>query len=425
MECWSSYDPSAWEPQIKSLDSAIQLGFDMMIPSLLLCLIGSFLPSPSSIGADEIPSFLVQKSIVDVFSPYTSALASLQFATSSATIQSSFLPNFDVPHFLRLITLAIISPVASDVLLNRIAPILLQVFLRLKMVLVSRKGPDGSTKAALMERVRIGRAIRRHAYDLYLPSTTNDNAKGGGRITSLLLFPGFGIHHSAYADIAGRISDDGIPVAVVSLEPLRLAHTSLGGSMDDVRSLINSAGKEISKYYKCMQRQINDGKKISVSSREIDNAVVEWALGGHSMGGYNALQLAEELIGADPPSIQLLGGSISKIGRKIVVWAAGTALESVPNLEDTGSLSQLRILILLASNDNIAKFSSQQQKQQLLWKLPKTTRLETIQGANHSGFASYDAANKKSNDFLNGQRGITLEAQHKVVSKLTSRFLLD
>mmetsp|Transcript_31150 Transcript_31150/g.56522 ORF Transcript_31150/g.56522 Transcript_31150/m.56522 type:complete len:455 (-) Transcript_31150:380-1744(-) len=428
IECWSSYDPPAWESQLELVNSGIKLGLDILIPTLLLCLVGSFLPSPSlgaSIDADGLPSFLVQKSMVDVFSPSTSALASLPpTSTSSATIRYSLSSNFDLTYLLRLITLSIISPITMDVIFNHFAPILIQVFSRLKFVLMSRNGPDASTKAALLQRVRMGRAIRRHAYDLYLPPKSSDAAKLD-HITSLLFFPGFGIHHSAYADVAGSISDYGVPVTVVSLEPFRLAHKALGGGMDDVRRLIKSAGKEVAKYYKHMHGENVDNEKNSIGNEERDgNIIVEWALGGHSMGGYNALQLAEELIKTDPPSVLLHDGSISRVGSQIVAWAAGTVVEGVPNLLEAGSPSQLRIFILLASNDEFAKFSSQQQKHQLLSKLPKTSRLETIQGANHSGFSSYDAASKKGSAF-DGPRDITLEAQHKEASSRTARFLLS
>jgi len=252
---------------------------------------------------------------------------------------------------------------------------------------------------------------------LYLPPKPNE-ATELDRIPSLLFFPGFGIHCNAYADVAGKISDSGIPVIVVSLEPFRLAHKALGGGMNDVRRLIKSAGSDVAKHYKNIHGEKN-GKNDVSSDEGIDkNIIVEWALGGHSMGGYNALRLAEELIQTSPPSILLRDGSISRVGSQIVVWAAGTVVENVPNL----LTSSLRVLVLLASNDMFATFSSPQQKLQFLSKLPKKRRIETIEGGNHSGFASYDAA-QKSNQF-NGPRDIPLETQHEEASSRTAHFLL-
>lgn len=172
--------------------------------------------------------------------------------------------------------------------------------------------------------------------------------------------------------------------------------------------------------------------------------IVEWALGGHSMGGYAALQLGGELlqIKDGPPSVTLRdGSSISRVSNQIVAWAAGNAVNSVPNLQRFGeeafplsSLTSflarnegnywknhpLRVLILLASNDDIAKFASEQQRQDLLSKLPpKTTYLHTIEGGNHAGFASYNDA------LMDGPRDIPLEVQHVEACSKTVHFILE
>jgi len=293
---------------------------------------------------------------------------------------------------------------------------------RFNVVLQSRKRADVSTKAGLLEKIKDGRVIHRHAYDLYLPPREDSLAKLDNHpITSLLLLPGFGVHHTAYADVATQISEYGIPVVVVSLQPLRLAHAKLGGSMNDVRRVIKSAGTDVTKYYK--------GNLLKQDGKSVGNIVVEWQLGGHSMGGYAALQLAEELLKNGSPSITLNDGSISKVGSQIVVWAAGNMIDSVPNLQSTSQTSNtndIRTLILLGSNDNIAKFTSHRHKRQLLTKLPRGSRLFSIKGANHSGFASYDEASRNSSTFaINGQRDITLEAQQKEVSRRTAKWLLS
>ncbi|KAL7534981.1 hypothetical protein ACHAXR_006188 [Thalassiosira sp. AJA248-18] len=411
--CWSSYDAQAWEAPIDLMDSGIKLGLEMLIPALLLGLIGSFMPMGESLNADGFPSYLVQKSMIDALSPYTSHSSAL---LSSTAINHHFSSNFDLQYLLRFVALSIFSPITMDIIFYHFAPIFIQVFSRLKVVLMSHKGPDSSTHAALSERVRLGRAIRRHAYDLYLPPNTS-NASKMDPIKSLLFFPGFGIHHSAYADVASKLSDDGIAVAVVSLEPLRLAHQSLGGGMDDVTRLIKSAGNEVVQYYRRIHRE-NGGKDSRI--------IVDWDLGGHSMGGYNVLQLAEELTNP-PPSFLLNDGSISRVGSQIVAWGAGPMINIVPNLQEAGPSSPIRVFILLASNDNIARFESHEQKRQLLNKMPQSNLiLDTIKGGNHSGFASYDDASKKSNTFLlNGRRDISLEAQHKEAASRTARFLLD
>ena len=324
--------------------------------------------------------------------------------------------------------LSLISPLSLDVIFNRIRPILYQVLQRFKVVLQSRKRADHSTRVQLREKIKEGRVLQRHAYDLYLPSkegSSDDATSDSNPIKCLLFFPGFGIHHTAYADVASLISQYGIPVAVVSLEPLRLAHGKLGGSIQDVRRILKSAGKDVVKYYK--QNDINKAKK-----KDDKIIILEWDLGGHSMGGYNSLQLAQVLQQSDDDHLTIKlsqkDESLSRIGSQIIVWGAGNLVESVPNLQTSISSdeSSLRVLILLGLNDDIAKFTSHRQKRDLFRKLPRRSRMQTIKGANHSGFASYDEASKKSSTFLlNGIRDITLKDQQKETARRTANFILN
>ncbi len=409
-ECFRFYDASAWNANLELLDGGIKLGVEMLFPALLLSTIGALLRTSPIVG--DFVSVSELHPFTHVLSPYTFhslALSSLPHSHSHSVAERlSLVFDYDPRYFVRCLILSIISPTAIDLLLHNFVPVLIQIFSRLRVVLSSRKDPDNNTLEVLAERVRMGRALRRQAYDLYFPP---DNAIDSKRnfMPSLLFFPGFGVQHSAYADVASRISDDGIPVAVVSLEPLRLAHQNLGGGVDAVKHLIQLAGKDLVMHYKPLHA---DGE-----------IVIEWALCGHSMGGYNALQLAELLIAnnAEMYSVLLPDGSISKLGTNIVAWAAGTMTQSYPNLHDASSL---RVLILLASNDSIACISSLQQKQQLLSRLPKKTRLTIIKGGNHSGFASYDNASTQSGTMLvNGPRHISLESQQKEVSRLTVNFI--
>ncbi|KAL7439929.1 hypothetical protein ACHAXH_004545, partial [Discostella pseudostelligera] len=407
VECFRFYDASTWNANLELLDRGIKVGVDMLLPALLLSLVGSLLPTSQTV--DKMIPVSGLPPLIGAFSPYTYHSLALSSPPSDAQ-QLSFMLDFDPSYFMRCMILSVISPTAIDLLLHYFAPILIQTLSRLRAVLLSRKSPDDSTKEALGERVRMGRAVRRQAFDLYFPP----NDAGDTRrdfIPSLLFFPGFGVHHSSYADVASRISDYGIPVAVASLEPLRLAHKKLGGGMDDVRRLIWLAGEELVMHYKRLHLD--------------EKVVIEWALGGHSMGGYNALQLAEVLQASNGQvnSVSLKDGSISRLGAKIVAWAAGTNAQSFPDLRDA---TLLRVLILTASNDSIASISSPQQKQQLLSKLPKRTRLIKINGGNHSGFASYDDASNKSGTMsVNGPRHISLELQQKEASRLTASFLLQ
>ena len=193
--------------------------------------------------------------------------------------------------------------------------------------------------------------------------------------------------------------------------------------MNDVKRLIQLAGRDVvQNYNRSHEKKIGNDTHCDDGRRHAGSIIVEWALGGHSMGGYNALQLAEVLQSSDGKTSSVFlhdVSSTSKIGHKIVAWAAGTEVNGFPDLSNAGSSLQLRIFILLASNDRFARITSLHQKHRILSKPPKKTRLETIKGGNHCGFASYRESS------IDGLREISLEAQHEAVSLRTIKFLLE
>eukprot|EP01082_Thalassiosira_pseudonana_P003464 g3385.t1 g3385 contig12:1972588-1973934(-) len=426
IQCFSSYDEEAWASSLKLLETGKKLAVEMIVPMFLLQLVVAYLPFQSTISADGVPPLRVGSDLLRAFSPY--ALDSLAVSSSQSSIPVT------VNYLLRLSIFSVLSPVAMDLIFNHFSPIVMQVCLRLMIVLLSRKGPDESTKLDYHKRVKAGRIIRRSGYDLYLPplrsidntlgTPTSEDSVGFKRIPSLIFFPGFAVQHMAYADVAFRISEYGVPVTVVSLEPLRLAHRLLGAGMNDVRRLLKSAGKDVVKYYKqtTVDRR-GDGAQ--------NKLIVDWSHGGHSMGGYAALQLGGEILQMhELPSVTLRDGSVSQVGTQIIAWAAGNIVQSVPNLRtnELGTREKkkpLRVLILLASNDNIAKFASNSQRLELMSKLPqRTTTLNTIAGGNHCGFASYDTAVENAKVSLDGVRDIPLEVQHGEACSQTVHFLL-
>lgn len=407
VRCFSSYDPSWAQPVELGLEG-VKIGLTMLAPTIAIILIGSLLPSSSTTIKSINYDGLLSPSLIDSFSPYASQATHISLPPSISSV-------VDASYIGRLCALSILSPVTFDILFRHFLPIVRLTLSRLVAVVMSRKCEDTSAKATLSQRVRLGRAKRRHGYDLYFPpkqvDTLRIKQKGKVLIPSLFLFPGFGISHAAYSEVAARISDSGIAVAVISLEPLRLAHKALGGGIDDICRLLRVAGKDVTKYFK------NDASPL----------IIEWNVGGHSMGGYNSLQLAEDMMNQSQlPSVILKNKkSVSRMGSDIVVWGAGNLIDAVPNLR-INKRPPLRVLVINGSNDGIVQMSSQQ-KRELLSKLPNsTTELRTIKGANHSGFASYDTASKASSTFaMNGHRTISLEAQQKETCSRTIRFLLD
>lgn len=434
IDCFSSYDSSTWSTNLDKLDLGLKLAIEILLPALLLGVWGSCLPTSNIPIGDTVN--LPPYSYMDILSPYSSHSAvlssSIALTSTPITYNHPLLSNFDPIYLLRMTILSLISPLSLDVIFNCVRPILFQVLQRFKVVLQSRKRADHSTRVQLREKIKEGRVLQRHSYDLYLPPSKESNdATDDSNIKCLLFFPGFGIHHSAYADVASLISQYGIPVAVVSLEPLRLAHAKLGGSIQDVRRILKYAGRDVVKYYK--QNDNNNVNEVTVDEKDNESVILEWDVGGHSMGGYNSLQLAPVLQQSDDEQLTIKlsqnNGSISsRIGSQIIVWGAGNLVDSVPNLQTLNSSdeSTFRVLILLGSNDDLAKFTSHRQKRDLLRKLPRRSKMQTIKGANHSGFASYDEASKKSSTFLlNGIRDITLKSQQEETARRTADFLLN
>ena len=462
MTCWSAYDPSTWTPLLETYDRTVRFALvEMLVPALLLGLLGSLSrdasrPTPvvelcSSEAASSSSSF-ARSSLVGALSPYASVLATSARADPdnnycSTAIRLPFQHlglTLDAPRLARYAALAIASPASLHALLA-LLPVLSRALGRLGAVIASGKRPDADAIAALSRGAKAGRVVRRRRYDLYLPPperrfrrTTAGGGEKGGDVAGLLFYPGFGVHHGAYAEVMTRLSERGVVVCVASLEPFRLAHESLGGGMDDALRLVESAGRDASDYLARGNAMDDD------SDNHRDDVRVEWALGGHSMGGYNAMQLAKrraEMMrrgddddgnASSRQSSSSSSATLSKMGKRIVLWAAGTHALDVPDLRDSGC----RALLLLGSNDEIAKFASGREMDEVLAsKFPTAdgghggggcTVLRSIRGANHSGFASYDADSKRSKTFLmNGRRDISLDEQHEEASTLTARFLLD
>ena len=437
VECSRSFDPVAWGPVAERFDDGVGLAWRTLLPALLLALMGSLAPPVT----DQLHANGggLGDPIVAAMAPFASAAHS---HSHSGLADRSGDPTFDASYLIRLGLLSLVSPAMIDAV-HRIGPPLNQVRTRLRDVLRARKCPDDDARAELRGRVASGRALRRFGYDLYLPSMEQPPGESRGKdadegqttLRALLFLPGFGIDHASYSTVASKMSDAGLAVTVVSLEPLRLAHGSIGAGMGDVERLVRSAGTDICRH---RRKCLSDG--TSSSSSNTTPTTVEFSLSGHSMGGYAALQLASELVRRDSP-LQAdlpLTGCRARVEPNAAVWAAGPLVSSVPDLNGSvgsdcrgggGKRRGARVLVLLGSNDNIAKFDTESQREELMAKLPRdkgATRVHTIKGGNHSGFASYERASRASNTYeMNGRRDMTLEEQHDEVARETVRFLMS
>jgi len=150
---------------------------------------------------------------------------------------------------------------------------------------------DDEAFVSLSNGIENDRVVRTSFFDVYFPEQIQEDQK------AILFLPGFMVDHTSYANIASRIASDGnIVVAVLSLEPLRVAGDCLV-EMKELRNAIESVNRMWNQ-----RRSSNDGK-------------IDWSIGGHSFGGYGAMRLAPKLA-------EYLGKS-SQNKLKLLVWAAG------------------------------------------------------------------------------------------------------
>lgn len=261
-----------------------------------------------------------------------------------------------------------------------------------RMFVTHRQPPFKSAKVLLKERIQNGRAERREGYDLFLPprNASNDGQKLGPIPIGLMLFPGALVDHTAYAPIAAGLSDDGIAVAVICLEPLRFATAGTGAGTADATRVMN----DVSGF-------AGGGKGVKVS---------EWAMGGHSAGSSAAFNIVREM----KPEVS-----------KLVIWGGSSQEAKFGSLRDDA----VQVLVVDASNDGLRrdwmferfKLMLPPSEEVGVGSSPGTTSFVEIDGGNHSGFAHYGPQVFPVKD---GERQIALEEQQKRCIRETADFLL-
>eukprot|EP00534_Pseudo-nitzschia_fraudulenta_P006637 CAMPEP_0201176410 /NCGR_PEP_ID=MMETSP0851-20130426/104892_1 /ASSEMBLY_ACC=CAM_ASM_000631 /TAXON_ID=183588 /ORGANISM="Pseudo-nitzschia fraudulenta, Strain WWA7" /LENGTH=436 /DNA_ID=CAMNT_0047459805 /DNA_START=164 /DNA_END=1474 /DNA_ORIENTATION=- len=246
--------------------------------------------------------------------------------------------------------------------------------------------PFKSAQNLLAQRMEEGRAIRTGGYDVFLPppSETKDDRDGDDEPScpGLILYPGWLINHTSYAPIASKLSDSGILVVVVSMEPFRAS--------------VVSTRAETARTLKTMYELLAEVAP--------ERPVSEWALGGHGTGGHLAMKIAR----ATSPGTS-----------RLVLWGCGT------RPIDRGSASlhdnkTMRVLVLNGSEDGSIKRLPFHEQTAFRKILPETTEYRTLQGGNHNGFGHYE---KPKNQKRDGVRTITLDEQQRVAVEETVRFL--
>jgi len=256
-----------------------------------------------------------------------------------------------------------------------------------------------SAQNLLSERIIRGRAIRIEGkYDVFLPSSTDENIhndkKDDGdddgtknKRIGLILYPAPMVNHTAYAQIAAKISDKGnIIVVVMSMEPFRM-------NLDSVEN-------ETKRALQVMYELLDIAPNYPVS---------EWTIGGHSLGSHVAIKVAK----ATSPGIS-----------KAVLW--GCITRPLDYKSSTLSLPTNKIDVLLLNGSEDKSVNSVPERNSILTILPPRggssarTIHRTIPGGNHNGFGHYERPKNQKKD---GNRTITLDEQQRIAVDETVQFL--
>lgn len=258
----------------------------------------------------------------------------------------------------------IISPWTWGVMDHALSP-LHQVYVDLFQMRRMRSITDKNTLEFLASLVEQHKTIRKRRYDLYLPASPNHQA--------ILFLPGATVPHEAYASPASLLTEYGYLVAVLSAEPLRRPHPSLGFH---------------ARYLRKIQQE------IQLQHQDIQ----QWILMGHSMGAFCASMVAEDLE-----------------VKHLVLWGVTSGFaDSLSNLAQT----RMRVLSVKASNDRMeCLYGSDEKRLDLANRLPPDARIVTIQGGTHAGFGSYTIPS------IDPEKGIPNKEQHKQAVKITHGFL--
>lgn len=283
------------------------------------------------------------------------------------------------PNMVRLACAAILTipVVAVNVLVRKVSGALV----------ANRLPAFKSAGNTLLDRMRSGRALRKKGYDVFLPDFSLNGGKREVEI-GFVLIPGALVDPLAYATIAAKLSDEGILVAVMNTEPQRLPTEKTGAGKVKVLTIMYDiiAG-------------MSDGTNFGLAT------VKQWAVGGHSMGAFQAF----EVIGDLKPDIS-----------KLVMWGIGKPdeLATEVNLHD----ATVDALVIVGPEDVFYQQLSEEDRNAFFSKLPKTrTTFLEIEGGNHSGFAHYGPQTFPLKD---GERSITLDEQQDDVVAATITFLV-
>ena len=198
----------------------------------------------------------------------------------------------------------------------------------------------------------------------------------------------------SYAEVGARLSDKGILVVVVSMEPFRLAYHHLGADSVSMKRIM-----------KKVQQHLPPN--------------VEWTIMGHSMGCFSAMRLFLDFSSNKQKQEQQ---DIVKMNNKLVLWGVAAFLPFVVDLSDH---PDAHVLLVQGSDDQLVESLKVGQDALEACFPSQTTQKVVIMGGTHDGFASYIVPNSSTMTTSDDGGGLRpREDQHDQACSATARFLL-
>mmetsp|Transcript_38267 Transcript_38267/g.92585 ORF Transcript_38267/g.92585 Transcript_38267/m.92585 type:complete len:465 (+) Transcript_38267:137-1531(+) len=354
-------------------------------------------PAPAGEKSAEGESSMSLEKIVRLDEPMTYSKAYAPYLGFLITFltQSLSVPTIGIPYVALGISTYFIAPdhefLRQVWLTSLVLPPLFLLGLyafALRMYIKNRQPAFKSAQNLLWERIQNDRAKRLEGYDIYLPPP--EKKESASPKQGIIFFPGALVSQTAYSPVAAKLSDAGILVVVMSLEPTRIAM--------DVSS--------------CHKRALL--VMYEVLTLGLDISVDEWSLAGHSAGATMALVLASKMAPG--------------IGKLIMCGIARDSFGVSPNFKT----SPTQVLIMNGSEDPFVQGKTKEQWQEFQNLLPPVkeekdakaakggSEYVTIEGGNHSGFAHYGPQTYPRPD---GVRKITMEEQQDAFVQKTVEFL--
>lgn len=277
-----------------------------------------------------------------------------------------------------------LSPWAIGIIHGGIVPPMKQIYNTAHVWKTRRKNPISASQTLYAERIASGRCVRCGRFDIFLPNTNNSTSfpSHNNIKNALLWLPGALIAHTAYSNVASQLSDAGICVVSVSMEPCRMASPYLGATPRRLKRI---------------QKRVE--RMLDCKSNNKNSHGLTWSVGGHSLGSFAAMAVAEEL----------------KVS-SLIMWGSANLRNTRTDL----SRSTIPTLVVQGSSDKLCDMD-EVTLAEFRRDFPSNTIYKTIQGGGHSWFASIEPGDPS----FEGVPIISMEQQQEQAAAITAKFLRE